>query len=78
LSDINIRKGHNIGISGVPSNEVVQGFSPKLISIQPTEFRGVKPKLLVKEGDSVKIGSALFQSKSNPEVMWPSLGAGTI
>ena len=78
MSDINIRKGHNIGISGVPSNEVVQGFSPKLISIQPTEFRGVKPKLLVKEGDSVKIGSALFQSKSNPEVMWPSLGAGTI
>ncbi|MDB9722492.1 MAG: Na(+)-translocating NADH-quinone reductase subunit A [Fidelibacterota bacterium] len=78
MSDINIKKGHNIGIAGVPSTDVIQSFSPKTVSIQPTEFRGVKPKILVKEGDIVKVGSALFQNKSNPEIMWPSLGAGTV
>ena len=78
MSEINIKKGHNIGIAGVPSTEVIQGFSAKTVSIQPTEFRGVKPKILVKEGDIVKVGSALFHDKKNPEIKWPSLGAGKI
>jgi len=68
LSEINIKKGHNIGIAGVPSTEVIQGFLAKTVSIQPTEFRGVKPKILVKEGDIVKVGSALFHDKKNPIV----------
>ena len=78
MSEINIRKGHNIGISGIPSTDIIQGFAAKTVSIQPTEFRGIKPKILVKEGDKVKVGSALFYNKMNPEIKWPSLGAGTV
>ncbi|MBT4149713.1 MAG: Na(+)-translocating NADH-quinone reductase subunit A [Candidatus Marinimicrobia bacterium] len=78
MSEINIKKGHNIGIAGIPSTDVIQGFSAKTVSIQPTEFRGIKPKILVKEGDNVKVGSALFHNKMNPEIKWPSLGAGTV
>jgi len=78
LSDINIRKGHDIGIAGIPSNEVIQGFKPKLVSIQPIDFRGIKPKLMVKEGDTVKVGSSLFYSKSNHEITWPSPGGGKV
>ena len=33
---------------------------------------------MVKEGDNVKVGSALFHNKMNPEIKWPSLGAGTV
>ncbi|MBT7423553.1 MAG: NADH:ubiquinone reductase (Na(+)-transporting) subunit A, partial [Candidatus Marinimicrobia bacterium] len=51
MSEINIKKGHNVGIAGIPSTDVIQGFSAKTVSIQPTEFRGIKPKILVKEGD---------------------------
>ena len=68
MSEINIRKGHNIGISGIPSTDIIQGFAAKTVSIQPTEFRGNKPKILVKEGDKVKVGSALFYNKMNPEI----------
>ena len=78
MSEINIKKGHNVGIAGIPSTDVIQGFSAKTVSIQPTEFRGIKPKILVKEGDNVKVGSALFHNKMNPEIKWPSLGAGTV
>lgn len=78
MSDINIRKGHDIGIAGIPSNEVIQGFKPKLVSIQPIDFRGIKPKLMVKEGDTVKVGSSLFYSKSNHEITWPSPGGGKV
>jgi Na+-transporting NADH:ubiquinone oxidoreductase subunit A len=78
LADITIRKGHNIRIAGVPINEIQKGFSPKSVAIHPTDFKGVKPKLMVEEGDAIKIGSPLFQSKSNLDITWPSLGAGKV
>jgi Na+-transporting NADH:ubiquinone oxidoreductase subunit A len=78
LADLNIRKGHDIRIAGVPSNEVQKGYQPKFVAIQPTDFRGLKPKLCVKEGDSVKLGSALFSCKTNPEVSYPSPGGGKV
>jgi len=78
VADLNIKKGHDIRIVGVPVNEVQKGLKPKTVAIQPTDFRGLKPKLLIQEGDTVKIGSPLFHSKSNSEVSYPSPGAGTV
>lgn len=78
MADLNIKKGHDIRIVGVPVNEVQKGLKPKTVAIQPTDFRGLKPKLLIQEGDTVKIGSPLFHSKSNSEVSYPSPGAGTV
>ncbi len=78
MADLTIRKGHNIRIAGVPSNEVQKGLKPKSVAIQPTDFRGLKPKLLVQEGDRVKIGSSLFRCKTHPEISYPSPGAGAV
>ena len=38
----------------------------------------MKPKLIIKEGDDVKIGSPLFFDKLKPQVMWPSPASGKI
>lgn len=78
MADLIIRKGHNIQIAGTPVKEVVKGRAPSSVAILPTDFRGIKPKLLVKEGDAVKIGSPLFHCKSNPSITWPSPGGGTV
>ncbi|MEA1881617.1 MAG: Na(+)-translocating NADH-quinone reductase subunit A [Candidatus Marinimicrobia bacterium] len=78
MADLNIRKGHDIRIAGVPGNEVQQGLKPKTVANQPTDFRGLKPRLLVQEGDTVKIGSPLFHCKTHPEVSYPSPGAGIV
>lgn len=78
MADISIRKGHNIQISGQPENIAVKIKSPNLVALKPYQFKGVKPKLLVKEGDSVKIGSPLFKCKSNDQISFPSPGGGKI
>jgi Na+-transporting NADH:ubiquinone oxidoreductase subunit A len=44
----------------------------------PERIPFVKPRLLVKEGDSVKIGSVLFEDKRNPDVKFLSPGGGSI
>lgn len=78
MAHINIRKGHNIRISGSPENEYFSRPKSKIVSIQPNNFRYVKPKLLVKVGDKVDIGSPIFFDKVQPEIKWASPGSGEI
>jgi len=78
LNHISIKKGHNIKIQGCPTPEIISIPLPEKVSICPNQFRGVKPKLIVKEGDDVKIGSPLFFDKLKPQVMWPSPASGRI
>jgi len=78
LAHINIRKGHNIRISGSPENEYFSRPKSKTVSIQPNNFRYVKPKLLVKVGDKVDIGSPIFFDKVQPDIKWASPGGGEI
>ena len=78
MADINIKKGHNIQIAGEPSDSVLTFDPLKQVAIHPYEFKGIKPKLMVKEGDKVKCGQPIFSSKSNEDISFPSIGGGTI
>ena len=78
MQKITIKKGHNINISGLASREFSNASTQKFVSISPQDFNYIKPKLLVKEGDQVSLGDALFFDKINPEVKWPSIASGTI
>ena len=78
MAHINIIKGHNIRISGSPENEYFSRPKSKTVSIQPNNFRYVKPKLLVKVGDKVDIGSPIFFDKVQPDIKWASPGSGEI
>jgi len=78
MQKITIKKGHNINISGLASREFSNAPTQKFVSISPKDFNYIKPKLLVKEGDQVSLGDALFFDKINPEVKWPSIASGTI
>ena len=78
MPHINIKKGHDIRISGKPDKNITSLNNPKTLAILPTDFKGVKPKIMAKEGDEVKIGSPLFFDRNKPEIKWASPGAGKI
>ena len=65
MNHIVINKGHNIRINGIPAKDVISIPGSGTVAISPRAFRGVKPKLLVDEGDNVQIGSPLFLIKPN-------------
>ena len=65
-------------MSGIPSTDIASAAAPQNVSILPSSFRGVKPKLMVEEGDQVKIGSPLFFDKTKPEVRWASPASGNV
>ena len=46
--------------------------------MQPTDFPGLTPKLVVKEGAQVQAGEALFHDKTYTSVMFASPVSGTV
>ena len=78
MADYNLVKGHDIKIAGIPKNSIIENENPEFVALKPSEFRGIKPKLMVQVGDQVKIGTPLFHDKTNPQITWPSPGAGEI
>ncbi|MDG1268042.1 MAG: hypothetical protein P8O17_00300, partial [Candidatus Marinimicrobia bacterium] len=75
---IKVKKGHNINIAGVASREILAPQKNTTVSLSPENFRYIKPKLLVKENDSVKLGDPIFFDKLNPEIKWPAIASGKI
>ena len=60
---IKIKKGLNIPLLGKAEKVFGQAQLPGLFAIKPTDFHGVTPKMVVAEGDPVKIGTVLFSTK---------------
>ena len=75
---IKIKKGLDIPLLGKPEQVYRGHIISEYIKVFPDDFHGVTPKLLVKLGDSVKAGNALFHSKNNPEVLFASPVSGEI
>ncbi|MBP5611276.1 MAG: NADH:ubiquinone reductase (Na(+)-transporting) subunit A, partial [Bacteroidales bacterium] len=49
-------------------NESVQPVGVTRFAVKPTDFYGLVPRLLVREGDTVRAGDALFADNGCPEV----------
>ena len=75
---IRIKKGANLKILGEASKILKKNILASIFSIKPTDFFGLIPKLIVKEGDKVKIGTPLFYSKENPDIVIVSPISGSI
>ena len=73
-----IRRGYDIPILGQAIRVSRSMSTPSFFSVRPTEFHYVKPRLEVKVGNKVKIGSCLFHDKRQPEIRFASPAAGTI
>ena len=78
MKTFNITKGHNLKIDGEPSNDILDIEEPSLISFHPCKIKNIKTKLLIKEGDSVKIGTPLFYDKKNEKALFTSTCSGII
>lgn len=75
---IKIKKGLDIPLAGKAEKVFGQTQLPGLFAIKPTDFHGITPKVVVKEGEAVKIGSVLFYDKYHPEVKFVSPVSGTL
>ena len=75
---IKLRKGLNIHLQGKAEERLIELKSNGQFALVPDDFEGVTPKVVVKEGDKVKAGDALFVNKQYPEVKFASPVSGTV
>ncbi len=74
---IKIKKGLDIKLLGEAEKTVAE-VEIKNYAVKPTDFTGVFPKMLVKEGDSVKAGSPLFFDKYSEQVQFTAPVSGRV
>ena len=75
---IKISKGLDLPISGAPLNIVSDQPKVSSVALLSNDFVGMKPTMLVKEGDSVKAGQKIFEDKKNIGVFYTSPCGGIV
>lgn len=73
-----IKKGLNLPIQGEPEQVIYDAPVVKTVALLGADYVGMKPTMLVQEGDRVALGQPLFEDKKNPGVRFTSPGAGVV
>ena len=75
---IKISKGLDLPISGKPDISITDEPKISSVSLLANDFVGMKPTMLVKENDEVKVGEKLFEDKKNPGIFFTAPAGGLI
>ena len=78
MQQIKLKRGLDIPFEGRAAETIGSVRRPAVYHIVPDHFAGIKPKLLVKEGDLVKAGSPLFHDKKFEEMFFTSPVSGKV
>ena len=77
-NNIELKKGLDIPIQGVAAQTTRQVMACDTVALKPTDFRGLVPKLLVREGDRVTAGTPVLADKVNPSILFTAPVSGTV
>ena len=77
-NDIKIKNGLTIKLKGAANNIIKKAALPKFVSINPSNFHLIIPKMVVKVGDSVQQGDVIFFSKKDERIKFCSPVDGII
>jgi len=75
---IKIKKGLDLPISGKPEQLVEDARAVRSVALVGEDYPGMKPTMLVQEGDVVRKGQALFSDKKNEGVLYTAPAAGRV
>jgi Na+-transporting NADH:ubiquinone oxidoreductase, subunit NqrA len=78
MKKIKVRGGLKIPLHGSVKNKEFDHIHPKFVGILADDYFSLKPKFLVKEGDSVTTGDPIFEDKTNPGFYVKSPISGTV
>ena len=77
-NNIYLKKGLDLPISGVAAQNTKKVIVPDVVAVKPTDFRGLVPKLLVREGDKVLAGTPVLADKMSQNILFASPVSGTV
>jgi Na+-transporting NADH:ubiquinone oxidoreductase subunit A len=75
---VRITRGLDLPIAGAPRQEVERGPQVRAVALLGADYPGMKPTMLVREGDRVRRGQVLFEDKKAEGVRYTAPAAGRI
>lgn len=76
---VKLKKGFDINLAGKAKQELADFAPAQTFAIKPTDFIGMqRPKVLVKEGDTVKAGTPVLIDKAMDQVIYAAPVSGEI
>ena len=76
--NVKIKRGMDIPLEGKPSTHIHAVSSSTTFAIKPTDFKGLVPKLRIKQGEEVRVGDCLFTDKKNDKICFTSPVSGEV
>ena len=73
-----IKKGYDLPLAGRPEQVLADAVEPSHVALETFEFAGIKPKVLVKEGDPVETGQPVYLNKIDRDIVWCAPASGTV
>ena len=78
MAHFDIKNGHNF-LFNVPIDKNIEKIGiPNSIKLHPRDFPDIKPKVLLKEGESFNKGAPIYRCKNNEKILFTSPLAGEI
>ncbi|TWT39531.1 Na(+)-translocating NADH-quinone reductase subunit A [Blastopirellula retiformator] len=75
---ITLKRGLDLPISGRPQQTIESAAAVSRVALLGDDYIGMRPTMMVSEGDAVKVGQPLFEDKKNPGVLFTSPAAGKV
>ncbi len=73
-----VKKGLDVPVGGKPEQSVDTGKEVRSVALLGRDAVGLKPAMLVEQGDRVKLGQPLFTDKKNPGFPFTAPAAGRV
>jgi Na+-transporting NADH:ubiquinone oxidoreductase subunit A len=78
MKSIHLKKGFSLRIKGRPNLQLKPLAPPRHLALLPERIPFVKPRLLVKEGAVVAVGTPIFEDKRDARIRFLSPGGGRV
>ncbi len=75
---IKIKKGLDVPLAGSPEQAISAGPEITSVALLGPDTHDLKPRMLVREGDRVRLGQPLYTDKANPGINFTSPGSGVV
>ncbi|WP_422377490.1 Na(+)-translocating NADH-quinone reductase subunit A [Roseibium sp.] len=78
MQSFKLKKGLDLPVLGAPVQEISGEYEPGTAAVLAEDYIGLKPRLVVQEGDVVGVGAPVFFHKDTPDVMVTSPVSGRV
>ena len=75
---ITLTKGLDIPIEAPPEQTIQNAPAVASVALLGTDYIGLRPTVVVREGERVALGQPLFTDKNDPRVRYVAPGSGTV